>query len=79
MHEVEKALDVGQKLGVEIPGHVVVLSHTPFRGLVGGKALLRNRNVLVMGSDSEKCREIARRWVAVPGARHADDPEETFC
>lgn len=60
-HEVEKATDVGAKLGVTIPGNLAVLSHTPFRDLVHGTENLQHKNVFVTGSDPEKCREIAER------------------
>ena len=63
VHETEKAADVSAKLGVKIPGHLAVLSHTPFQEMVHGMENLQHKNVLVLGSDPEKCREIAERCV----------------
>lgn len=63
VNEFEKASDVSSKLGVTIPGELVILSHSPFRKLTGGTRQLANEDVLVLGSDPEKCREIARGYV----------------
>lgn len=61
VHEVEKAADVSDKLGVRIPAHKAVLSHTPFQDLTYGTDNLQHKNVFVTGADPEKCREIAER------------------
>lgn len=62
VHEVEKAADVSEKLGVKIPGHLVVVSHSPFQDLAQGNNNLETKPVFVTGSNPEKCREIAERW-----------------
>ena len=57
-HETERVKDLTEKLGVELPLDNFVQSHTPFRELLDGPDGLRDKTVLVTGSDYEKCRAI---------------------
>jgi ribonucleotide monophosphatase NagD (HAD superfamily) len=57
-HETERVSDLGEKLGVPLSTDNFVQSHTPFRELLEGPDSLRDKTVLVTGSDYEKCRAI---------------------
>jgi HAD superfamily hydrolase (TIGR01450 family) len=57
-HETERVKDLGEKLGVQLSTDNFVQSHTPFRELLEGPGSLRDKTVLVTGSDYEKCRAI---------------------
>ena len=60
MREVDRVNDLSEKLGVHLTTDNFVQSHTPFRQLVDGPEGLRNKTILVTGSDYEKCRVIAK-------------------
>lgn len=57
-HETERVQDLASKLGVQLSTDNFVQSHTPFRELLDGPDGLRDKTVLVTGSDYEKCRAI---------------------
>ncbi len=73
-HERERVADLSARLGVELSTDNFVQSHTPFQELVGGGDLLqsspehpggpalRDRTVLVTGSDAARAREIAEAY-----------------
>ena len=46
-------------LGVPLDVGMFVQSHTPFEGMAQGVKSLRDKCVLVVGGDGEKCREVA--------------------
>ena len=58
-HEKERVDDLSRKLDVELSVNNFVQSHTPFRKLADGPNGLDDKTVLVTGSNSTKCREIA--------------------
>ncbi|KAK3363384.1 HAD-like domain-containing protein [Lasiosphaeria hispida] len=60
--EVDRVKDLSEKLGVPLTIDNFVQSHTPFKQLVDGPASLRNKTILVTGSDYEKCRAIAKSY-----------------
>ena len=55
--EVNKALDLSEKFGIEVPSRQVLLSHTPMRSLVPS---LAHSPVLILGSAN--CMDIAREY-----------------
>lgn len=57
-HETERVKDLTNKLGVQLSTDNFIQSHTPFRDLLEGPDSLREKTVLVTGSDYEKCRAI---------------------
>lgn len=57
-HETERVRDLSERLGVELSTSNFVQSHTPFREFLDGPSNLRDKTVLVTGSDYEKCRSI---------------------
>ena len=59
--EKDRVADLSQKLGVPLTTDNFVQSHTPFRQLVEGPDGLKDKTVLVTGSDYGKCRDIAKR------------------
>ncbi|KAL7621435.1 hypothetical protein AAE478_008757 [Parahypoxylon ruwenzoriense] len=71
-HETERVADLSARLGVELTTDNFIQSHTPFQTLVDGANGLRDKNVLVTGSDAEKCRVIAERY----GFRHVITPAD---
>ncbi|KAK4237380.1 HAD-like domain-containing protein [Achaetomium macrosporum] len=77
-HETERVKDLGEKLGVRLSTDNFVQSHTPFRELLEGPDSLRNKTVLVTGSDYEKCRAIFKGYgfknVVTPADIYAADP-----
>ncbi len=58
--EVDRVTDLSEKLGVHLTTDNFVQSHTPFQQLVDGPEGLRNKTILVTGSNYEKCRVIAK-------------------
>ena len=62
-HETERVADLSNKLGVQLSTANFVQSHTPFQQLVDGPNGLRDKNILVTGSDYSKCRSIAHQSV----------------
>ncbi|KAK4102284.1 HAD-superfamily hydrolase [Parathielavia hyrcaniae] len=77
-HETERVRDLGEKLGVQLSTDNFVQSHTPFRELLEGPDSLRDKMVLVTGSDYEKCRAIFHEYgfrnVITPADIYAADP-----
>src|SRR4051794_27943493 len=57
-HETERVQDLAEKLGVPLSTDNFIQSHTPFQELLHGPDGLRDKTVLVTGSDYEKCRAI---------------------
>ncbi|KAK1833153.1 HAD-superfamily hydrolase [Podospora conica] len=57
--EVDRVRDLTEKLGVTLTTDNFVQSHTPFRQLVDGPDGLKDKTILVTGSDPERCRHIA--------------------
>ncbi|KAI1391957.1 putative HAD superfamily hydrolase [Hypoxylon trugodes] len=78
-HETDRVADLSDKLGVQLTTDNFIQSHTPFQELVhrfpddaedeGG---LRDKNILVTGSDAARCRAIAERY----GFRHVITPAD---
>ncbi|KAK3392970.1 HAD-like domain-containing protein [Podospora didyma] len=61
--EADRVKDLSQKLGVHLTTDNFVQSHTPFRELVDGKdGGLKDKTILVTGSDYEKCRSIMESY-----------------
>ncbi|KAK4124821.1 HAD-superfamily hydrolase [Parathielavia appendiculata] len=77
-HETERVKDLGDKLGVQLSTDNFVQSHTPFRELLEGPDNLRDKTVLVTGSDYEKCRAIFHEYgfknVITPADIYSADP-----
>ncbi|KAI0850738.1 HAD-superfamily hydrolase [Daldinia vernicosa] len=72
-HETERVEDLSARLGVELSTDNFIQSHTPFQELAHGReGGLRDKNVLVTGSDAAKCRVIAERY----GFRHVIIPAD---
>ncbi|KAI2470119.1 putative HAD superfamily hydrolase [Annulohypoxylon bovei var. microspora] len=75
-HETERVKDLSQRLGVELTTDNFVQSHTPFQELVHhghhNAAGLRDKNILVTGSDAAKCRAIAEAY----GFQHVITPAD---
>ncbi len=65
-HESERVAELSEKLGVELSTDLFVQSHTPFQSLVDGdgeREGLRDKCVLVMGGEGDRCRAVAERLV----------------
>lgn len=66
-HESERVEELSKKLKVPLDASMFVQSHTPFTGLDEYK----DKTVLVVGGDGDKCREVAERYgyrtVITPG------------
>lgn len=64
-HEADRVADLSAKLGIPLSTDNFVQSHTPFQELledgVDGREGLREKIVLVTGSDAHKSRLIAER------------------
>ncbi|KAI1778958.1 HAD-superfamily hydrolase [Hypoxylon cercidicola] len=73
-HETERVADLSSRLGVPLTTDNFVQSHTPFRELVHGPAgaALKDKNILVTGSDAAHCRRIAEQY----GFRHVITPAD---
>ncbi|KAI1211829.1 putative HAD superfamily hydrolase [Annulohypoxylon truncatum] len=64
-HETDRVKDLSNRLGIELTTDNFVQSHTPFQELVHhghNSEGLRDKNILVTGSDAAKCRDIAERY-----------------
>ncbi|KAI0010422.1 HAD-superfamily subfamily IIA hydrolase [Xylariaceae sp. FL0662B] len=82
--EAERVADLSARLGVALSTDNFVQSHTPFRELAQGshhlhrhygcRDRLRDRNVLVTGSDPARCRAIAHGY----GFRHVVTPADVL-
>ncbi|KAK4042524.1 HAD-like domain-containing protein [Parachaetomium inaequale] len=77
-HETERVRDLGERLGVPLSTDNFVQSHTPFQELLEGPDSLRDKTVLVTGSDYEKCRAIFKEYgfqnVITPADIYAASP-----
>ncbi|KAJ4298685.1 hypothetical protein N0V88_003717 [Collariella sp. IMI 366227] len=77
-HETERVKDLTNKLGVQLSTDNFIQSHTPFRDLLEGPDSLREKTVLVTGSDYEKCRAIFKEYgfqnVITPADIYHADP-----
>ncbi|KAH6630411.1 HAD-like domain-containing protein [Chaetomium sp. MPI-SDFR-AT-0129] len=77
-HETDRVRDLSERLGVELSTDNFVQSHTPFQELLDGPDGLRDKTVLVTGSDYEKCRAIFKAYgfknVITPADIYAADP-----
>ncbi|KAH6628393.1 HAD-like domain-containing protein [Chaetomium tenue] len=77
-HETERVKDLEARLGVQLSTDNFVQSHTPFQELLEGPNSLRDKTVLVTGSDYEKCRTIFKEYgfqnVITPADIYAADP-----
>ncbi|KAK3298502.1 HAD-like domain-containing protein [Chaetomium fimeti] len=77
-HETERVKDLEARLGVQLSTDNFVQSHTPFQELLEGPNSLRDKTVLVTGSDYEKCRSIFKEYgfknVITPADIYAADP-----
>ncbi|KAI0113879.1 putative HAD superfamily hydrolase [Hypoxylon sp. NC0597] len=77
-HETERVADLSSRLGVELTTDNFIQSHTPFQELAshydshGSKEGLRDKNILVTGSDAAKCRDIAEQY----GFKHVIIPAD---
>ncbi|XXH02368.1 Cu-binding protein [Hypoxylon texense] len=76
-HETERVADLSARLDVPLTTDNFVQSHTPFRELVHGSTAadeeaLKDKNILVTGSDAAKCRRIAEQY----GFRHVITPAD---
>lgn len=74
--EAERADELSRLLGLDVDPAILIQSHTPFKDLVGGQSKkgggrLRDKTVLVMGSNAGKARKIAYEYgfksVVTPG------------
>ncbi|KAL1836607.1 hypothetical protein VTJ49DRAFT_4882 [Mycothermus thermophilus] len=76
--ETERVRDLSERLGVPLSTDNFVQSHTPFRELLEGPDSLRDKTVLVTGSDYEKCRGIFEQYgfknIVTPADIYAADP-----
>jgi len=57
--EIDRVADLSKKLEVPLTTENFVQSHTPFKQLVDGPNSLRDKTIMVTGSDYERCRVIA--------------------
>ncbi|OTB04663.1 hypothetical protein M426DRAFT_320529 [Hypoxylon sp. CI-4A] len=79
-HEKERVADLSDKLGVQLTTENFIQSHTPFQELVhqhpspgsSDNQGLRDKNILVTGSDAAKSRTIAEQY----GFRHVITPAD---
>jgi ribonucleotide monophosphatase NagD (HAD superfamily) len=58
-HESERVADLTEKLKVPLSVNMFIQSHTPFADLDEYK----NKTILVVGGDEDKCRLVAERFV----------------
>lgn len=56
--EAIRTAQISKILGLPLDESMIVQSHTPLRALVGS---LADKNILVVGGDGEKCREVAQK------------------
>ncbi|KAI1417416.1 putative HAD superfamily hydrolase [Hypoxylon sp. FL1857] len=78
-HETERVADLSSRLGVKLTTDNFIQSHTPFQQLVhhygshnSNEGGLRDKNILVTGSDAAKCRSIAEQY----GFKHVIIPAD---
>ncbi|KAK4232235.1 HAD-superfamily hydrolase [Podospora fimiseda] len=72
--ESERVADLNEKLRIKITTESFVQSHTPFQELLEGPNSLRDKTILVTGSDYEKCRDIILHY----GFRNVLTPADIF-
>jgi HAD superfamily hydrolase (TIGR01450 family) len=60
-HESERVADLSEKLRVKLSTSMFVQSHTPFADMDAYK----NKTILVVGGDEDRCRLVAERCVSV--------------
>lgn len=66
-HESERVSDLSRLLGISLDTSMFVQSHTPFAELVDSTTSkedstpLKDKTVLVVGGDGDKCRRVAER------------------
>ncbi|KAI0130131.1 HAD-superfamily subfamily IIA hydrolase [Xylariales sp. AK1849] len=61
-HEKDRVAQLSSKLDIELSTENFVQSHTPFQELVHGPKGLRDKNILITGSDAGKARTIAEAY-----------------
>ncbi|KAL3474177.1 HAD-like domain-containing protein [Aspergillus californicus] len=73
-HETERVAEISEKLQVPLDADVIIQSHSPFAEMVQGtetQSALENKQVMVVGGDGNRCREVAERYgyknVITPG------------
>ncbi|KKA26461.1 hypothetical protein TD95_000120 [Thielaviopsis punctulata] len=76
--EADRVADLQRKLGVKLSTENFVQSHTPFREMVHNAEALKDKTILVTGSDAAKCRTIAEAYgfknVVIPADILAANP-----
>lgn len=63
-HEVERISFLNDRLGLNMDVNQIIQSHTPFAELAKGtpdQEALKDKTVLVVGGDKDRCRDVARR------------------
>lgn len=60
-HESERAADLSQKLSISLDSSRLIQSHTPFESM-GDEKGLKEKCVLVVGGDGDKCRAVAEAY-----------------
>ncbi|KAI9805371.1 MAG: hypothetical protein M1833_005824 [Piccolia ochrophora] len=80
-HELDRVAELSDKLGVPLDVSMFVQSHTPFAELVADNSVsggLRDKSILVVGGDGDKCRKVAEAYgftnVVTPGDIFAAHP-----
>ncbi|KAI9760324.1 MAG: hypothetical protein M4579_001728 [Chaenotheca gracillima] len=81
-HESDRVAELSEKLQISLDPSMFVQSHTPFANMVDGRGLgglrLRDKCVLVVGGEGNKCRDVAERYgfqnVVTPGDIFAASP-----
>ncbi|ORY67612.1 HAD-like domain-containing protein [Pseudomassariella vexata] len=61
-HEEDRVIDLSSKLNVELSTENFVQSHTPFQELAHGPNGLKDKNILVTGSNAAQSRAIAEQY-----------------
>lgn len=65
-YESTRVAELTDKLGVPLSEDNFVQSHTPFKQLVegvNGIEALKDKTIMVIGGDGDKCRKVAERWI----------------
>ena len=85
--ELDRAADISSLLAVPLARSQLVQSHTPFQALLDGtldshghnRPSLRNRTVLVVGGDEDRCRQVAHDYgfenAVIPADIYVCDPD----
>ncbi|KAI9840996.1 MAG: hypothetical protein M1837_001071 [Sclerophora amabilis] len=76
-HEPDRVAELSEKLQVPLDVSMFVQSHTPFANMVDGSRLgegLRDKCVLVVGGDGDKCANVAAKY----GFRNVVTPGDIF-